>query len=87
MQYSIKGLIFHVNRIFYLGYAQGQYLSKWFVYLVIKQAAKEILIKERDEEIAKLRSENGILMENGNRMKRIAWKMDQEIKALRATQN
>ena len=71
----------------YIHSAQGQYLSKWFVYLVIKQAAKEILIKERDEEIAKLRSENGILMENGNRMKRIAWKMDQEIKALRANQN
>ena len=50
-------------------------------------AAKEILIKEKDEEIAKLRSENVILIENENRMKRIAWKMDQEIKALRAKQN
>ena len=29
-------------------------------------AAKEILIKEKDEEIAKLRSENDILMENEN---------------------
>ena len=50
-------------------------------------AAKEILIKEKDEEIAKLRSENDILIENENRMKRIAWKMDQEIKALRAKQS
>ena len=50
-------------------------------------AAKEILIKEKDEEIAKLRSENDILIENENRMKRIAWKMDQEIKTLRAKQN
>ena len=46
--------------------------------------AKDKVIKEKDEEIARLRSENESLMENNSRMKRIAWKMDQEIKVLRS---
>jgi hypothetical protein len=49
-------------------------------------AAKDILIKEKDEEIDNLKAQNEILIENDNRMKRIAWKMDQEIKALRSNQ-
>ena len=46
--------------------------------------AKDKVIKEKDEGIATLRSENKSLMENNSRMKRIAWKMDQEIKVLRS---
>ena len=49
--------------------------------------AKDKVIKEKDEEIARLRSENESLMENNSRMKRIAWKMDQEIKVLRSKLN
>ena len=46
--------------------------------------ANDKVIKEKDEEIARLRSENESHMENNSRMKRIAWKMDQEIKVLRS---
>ena len=49
-------------------------------------AAKDILIKKKDKEIANLRSENETLIENDNRKKIIAWKKDQEIKALRSKQ-
>ena len=38
---------------------------------------------EKDEEITKLRGENEILVEDNAKVKRIAWKMDQEIKLLR----
>ena len=43
--------------------------------------ANDKVIKEKDEEIARLRSENKSLMENNSR---IAWKMEQEIKVLRS---
>ena len=45
---------------------------------------KDKVIKEKDEEIAKLRAENESLVEDYNKVKRIACKMDQEIKNLRS---
>ena len=42
------------------------------------------VIKEKDEEIAKLRAENESLVEDYNKVKRIACKMDHEIKNLRS---
>ena len=45
---------------------------------------KEKVIKEKEKEIEKLRLENESLMENNNKIKRIAYNMDQEIKVLRA---
>ena len=44
---------------------------------------KDKVIKEKDEEIAKLRAENESLVEDYNKVKRIARKMDQEIKTLK----
>ena len=45
---------------------------------------KDKVIKEKDEEIAKLRAENESLVEDYNKVKRIACKMDHEIKNLRS---
>jgi hypothetical protein len=49
--------------------------------------AKEILIMKKDKEIEKLRLKNESLVENNNKVKRIAWNMDQEIKVLRSKLN
>ena len=53
-------------------------------YDTLKEAveANKKVIKEKEEEIARLRLENESLMENNNKIKRIAWNMDQEIKVL-----
>ena len=53
-------------------------------YDTLKEAveANETVIKEKEEEIARLRLENESLMENNNKIKRIAWNMDQEIMVL-----
>ena len=58
-------------------------------YDTLKEAleANKKVIKEKEEEIARLRLENESLMENKNKIKRIAWNMDQEIKVLRAKLN
>ena len=58
-------------------------------YDTLKEAveANEKVIKEKEEEIARLRLENESLMENNNKIKRIAWNMDQEIKVLMAKLN
>ena len=55
-------------------------------YDTLKEAveANKKVIKEKEEEIARLRLENESLMENNNKIKRIAWNMDQEIKVLMA---
>ena len=46
-------------------------------------AEKDNVIMDKDEEITKLRGENDIHVEDNAKVKRIAWKMDQEIKLLR----
>ena len=45
------------------------------------------VIKEKENEITKLRSENESLMELNNKISRCAIKMDQEIKELRSKMN
>ena len=50
-------------------------------------AAKDKVIKEQNEQIVRLRSENESIIEQNDRMKRIAMNMDKEIKVLRSTLN
>ena len=49
--------------------------------------AKEDVIKEKEDIISKLESENEGLIEENHRIKRCAFKMDQEIKVLRSLMN
>ena len=50
-------------------------------------AVKDKVIKEQNEEIIRLRSENESIIEQNDRMKRIAVNMDKEIKVLRSKLN
>ena len=49
--------------------------------------AKENVIKEKEDIISKLESDNEGLIEENHRIKRCAFKMDQEIKVLRSLMN
>ena len=53
----------------------------------LKEALVAKVIKEKENEITKLRSENESLMELKNKISRCAIKMDQEIKELRSKMN
>ena len=50
-------------------------------------AGKDDEIKQKDEEILELKSENKVLFEENEKIKRCAMNMDKEIKALRARTN